>query len=88
MSPTLSWIYCLTKDQLVKELERLGIGSEGNTASLRHRLNCFASQHPEYSYASNGETEPDDMESGTRETAPDTESRRSDMAKIINQIRK
>jgi len=82
MPPTRSWIYHLTKDQIVKELERLGISSEGNIAILRHRLSCFASQHPEYSYASNSKTEPEDMEPPqvTREPVC------SDMAKIINQI--
>jgi len=89
MSPTRSWIYYLTKDQIVKELERLGISSEDNTATLRHRLNYFAFQHPEYSYASNSKTEPDmEPPQGTREMVPDTESRRSDMTKIINHIRK
>jgi len=41
MSPTRSWIYYLTKDQIVKELERLGIDNKDNTASLRHRLFCI-----------------------------------------------
>jgi len=90
MPPTRSWIYHLTKDQIIKELERLGISSEGTTATLRHRLSCFASQHPEYSYASDSKTVPEDMEppQATREAAPDAEGPRSDMAKIINQIRK
>jgi len=86
MSPTRSWIYHLTKNQIIKELERLGISSEGTTATLRHRLSCLASQHPEYSYASDSKTEPEDMEppQATREAAPDAEGPRSDMAKIIN----
>jgi len=80
MSPTRSWIYHLTKDQIDKELERLGLSSEDNTATLRHRLSCFASQHPEYSYVSNSKTEPEDMEPprATREAAPDAEDPRSD----------
>jgi len=90
MSPTRSWIYHLTKDQIIKELERLGLNSEGTTATLRNRLSCYASQHPEYSYASNSKTEPDNMEPSraTREAASDVESPRSDMTKVINQIRK
>jgi len=90
MPPTRGWIYYLTKDQIIKELERLGLSSEGNTATLRQRLSCYTVRHPDYSYSSSSKTEPDDMEPPrtTRETAPAVDSPRADMAKIINQIRK
>jgi len=52
----------LIKDQIINELERLGISSESNTATLWYRLSYFASHHAEYFYASNRKTEPDDCD--------------------------
>ncbi|KAM0734539.1 hypothetical protein ACS0PU_012010 [Formica fusca] len=43
----LSWIYLLTKVQLVTLLVTHGLDSTGNIDILRHRLRQFVTQNPE-----------------------------------------
>ena len=43
----VSWIYHLTKDQLILELEKYELDTSGSLAVLRQRLVSFARQHPD-----------------------------------------
>ena len=43
----VSWIYRLTKDQLILELEKYELDTSGSLAVLRQRLVSFARQHPD-----------------------------------------
>ena len=42
-----SWIYLLTEDQLILELEEYELDTSGSLAVLRQRLVSFARQYPD-----------------------------------------
>ena len=41
----VSWIYRLTKEQLIQELEKYELDTSGSPAVLRHGMVSFARQH-------------------------------------------
>lgn len=93
-----SWIYQRTKDQLVQELDGLGIDSSGTLDDLRRRLSRYVSKNPEYApkhteMCSDDETEttiasaPEAAPAAASGPAP-TDLSDSDPARAMNQIRK
>lgn len=75
-----SWIYQRSKTELITELSRLGLDTDGGIDLLRHHLRKYIEAHS----TSTCQTPPPvemSTETGTTEALPDT-------AKVMNQIRK
>jgi len=57
VTSTKSWLYHLTKGQLVRELEWLSMDGESRVTELRFRMSCFVTEHPEYIFGSTKKTD-------------------------------
>lgn len=85
-----SWIYHLTKAELIEELSKLNLPAEGIVDTLRQRLSEYVDKNPEYpggTSTEGGSPDPPKMEDTPRTPATQV-SEMPNTSQIMNQIRK